>query len=87
MRHAQGVESIPEESSEGPACPPVPDLPKTGRVSAELPGALQKQGSRFWMVSLPSLPGEGALTADPYSQVGASLERKEGTPPQQTAKR
>jgi len=60
--------------------PTVPELPVTCKTSERL-GSLQTQGSKFWMVSLPSLPGEGALTADPYSRVGASLERKESAPP------
>lgn len=76
----QGVESIPEESAEPAACPPVPDSP-IARKASGLMGGLQRQGSKFWMISLPSLPVEGALTADPYSRVGASLERKEGAPP------
>ena len=80
VQHVQGVGSIPEETAESQVCPPVPGLPM-GRKSSGFIGTLQSQGSKFWMVSLPSLPVEGALTADPYSRVGASLERKEGAPP------
>lgn len=50
----------------------VPEAPK--RTSRDY-------GSEFWMMSLPSLPGEGALTADPYSRVGVKMERNESTPP------
>ena len=80
LQHAQVVESIPEESVEPETCPPVPESP-IARKGSGLMGGLQRQGSKFWMISLPSLPVEGALTADPYSRVGATLERKEGAPP------
>ena len=80
LQHVQAIESIPEETAEPQACPAGPGLPMA-QVSSGLLGSLQRQGSKFWMVSLPSLPVEGALTADPYSRVGASLERKEGAPP------
>ena len=80
LHHVQGIGSIPEESAEPPARPPVPDSPRAGKASG-LMGSLQRQGSKFWMVSLPSLPVEGALTADPYSRVGASLDRRECAPP------
>lgn len=65
-------------------------LPKGAKgVGARGPGAdleageLATQGSssteqafRIW-----SLPNEGAITSDPYSKVGGSIERNEGKPP------
>jgi hypothetical protein len=69
--------TVPETSAS------VPGTPKAQRRSGSLGrlASFRTQGSRFWMTSLPSLPGEGPLTADPYSQVGAKLERNEGAPP------
>jgi hypothetical protein len=83
------------------ACPALPEacatvsetsasMPSTPRAHGRL-GSLGRlpsfrtQGSRFWMISLPSLPGEGPLTADPYNQVGAKLHCNEGTPPAKPA--
>ena len=79
------------------ACPVVPEACATvPETSASVPGtpraqgrsgslgrlaSFRTQGLRFWMISLPSLPGEGPLTADPYSQVGAKLARNESAPP------
>ena len=69
--------TVPETSA------PVPGAPGAQGPSGSLGrlASFRTQGSRFWMISLPSLPGEGPLTADPYSQVGAKLARKEGAPP------
>ena len=40
----------------------------------------KEQGLEFWVSRLPSLPGEGAITADPYSKVGSSVQRSPSTP-------
>ena len=45
------------------------ELAMAGSSSAE-------QAFRIW-----SLPNEGAITSDPYSKVGGSIERNEGKPP------
>ena len=41
----------------------------------------EEQGAEFWVSRLPSLPGEGAITADPYNKVGSSVQRSPSTPP------
>ena len=80
----QGGESADAEAAQAPAaaCSPSPHAMPQGPPSAvprEHGG--REQGFKFWVSRLPSLPGEGALTADPYSKVGSSVQRSPSTPP------
>ena len=44
-------------------------------------GITSSRAGSFWMRPLPSLPIEGALTADPYAKTGADAARNESAPP------
>ena len=63
----------------GAAAAPTSCSPAAHAVPQE--HAEKEQGSEFWVSRLPSLPGEGAITADPYSKVGSSVQRSPSTPP------